>query len=377
MGATIQEVLSRSASAHFGKRRYPEHVYRAAWLMEHCGTEVLGDHAVVCERGHVVGYYYNSCRHRSCPRCSYRETERWLAGVRERLLPCAHHHVIFTLPHDLLPFWRWNRSGLADLLFRVAWDVVRTLLGEDRYLGGRSGMIASFQSWSETLAEHPHLHCIVPRVGWDVAKGMVEARKSILLPARAVKSLFRGKFLGELERSLRRGELEIPPHLEGRGWRQLLRYAARRKWNVRIQPAYQHADGVATYLARYLRGGPVKNHRLALSGDRIVMWGRGGDAASTVTFSADEFLRRLFSHIPEPGFRAVRSYGIYHHHHREILKQLQTELLGLTIGARSARLPPPEKGLEARCCPQCGSPLRVIWPRRGRPPPAVELRLAS
>ena len=42
------------------------------------------------------------------------------------------------------------------------------------------------------------------------------------------------------------------------------------KWNVRIMERYRHGAGVVTYLARYLRGGPIKNGRLvAYDGDCV------------------------------------------------------------------------------------------------------------
>ena len=42
------------------------------------------------------------------------------------------------------------------------------------------------------------------------------------------------------------------------------------KWNVRIMERYRHGAGVVTYLARYLRGGPIKNARLvAFDGARV------------------------------------------------------------------------------------------------------------
>jgi hypothetical protein len=43
-----------------------------------------------------------------------------------------------------------------------------------------------------------------------------------------------------------------------------------RAWHVRIEPPYAHGRGLVVYLARYLRGGPIKNHRLlACAGGRV------------------------------------------------------------------------------------------------------------
>jgi hypothetical protein len=73
---------------------------------------------------------------------------------------------------------------------------------------------------------------------------------------------------------------------------------------------YRHGEGVATYLARYLKGGPLKNQRLvAFDGEEVSFrYGdfREADAAGrpkakTLRLSVVEFLGRLLLHVPPPG----------------------------------------------------------------------------
>lgn len=42
----------------------------------------------------------------------------------------------------------------------------------------------------------------------------------------------------------------------------MLVQAAHQQWNIRIAERYRHGRGVVKYLARYVRGGPIKDHRL-------------------------------------------------------------------------------------------------------------------
>ena len=51
-------------------------------------------------------------------------------------------------------------------------------------------------------------------------------------------------------------------------------------WNVKIYDAYRHGRGVATYLARYLRGGPIKASRLIeeQEGEVVFRYRLGTDA---------------------------------------------------------------------------------------------------
>jgi hypothetical protein len=73
---------------------------------------------------------------------------------------------------------------------------------------------------------------------------------------------FRGKLLAALRQGLAQGQLRLP---EGRSPQQmanLLNQLGRTQWNVHIRERYPHGTGVLTYLARYLRGGPLATQRL-------------------------------------------------------------------------------------------------------------------
>ena len=85
------------------------------------------------------------------------------------------------------------------------------------------------------------------------------------LPARARGDAplpFRGKLLDAVRQALDRGELRVPADSSRERLRSLLNRLGRKKWNVRICARYDHGEGVAAYLARYLKGGPLKNTQL-------------------------------------------------------------------------------------------------------------------
>jgi len=146
-----------------------------------CRTAALGGHVLGCSAGHIAGVWYNSCRHRACPQCSKLQIDRWLTGWRERLLPCDHYHVIFTLPHDLLELWQLNRRRLTDHLFRAVQATLFEMLGDERHLGAKPGVIAALHTWGRTLTFHPHLHCLVTGGGL-AADGWRQRRAAICCP---------------------------------------------------------------------------------------------------------------------------------------------------------------------------------------------------
>src|SRR5207245_9260242 len=157
-----------------------------------------------------------------------------------------------------------------EVLFRGVRETLFTLLGDPQWLGAQPGVLAALHTWGRTLSLHPHVHCLVTGGGRDAAGQWRAVTTGYLLPVAVVRSLFRGKVLGELEALWTMGQLQLPPGLDDDDVRRVLVEAARRKWNVRITERYKHGRGVAVYLARYVRGGPIKDHRfVAFDGARV------------------------------------------------------------------------------------------------------------
>jgi len=270
---TLQMIFQDAFPAYEQRHALPAHVRRAAHALMQCRTAALGGHIQACPDGHVARVWYNSCRHRSCPQCAYLQTERWLARQRARLLACDHYHVIFTLPHDLNSLWLANVPVMTTLLFQAVRDTLGVLLADPKYLGAQPGIIAALHTWSQTLVLHPHLHCLVTGGGLTPAGQWVAVRHGFLLPARVVMAVFRGKMLDAIRQAYAREDLVLPEGMRPQPFVNLLNrlgHPTKTRWHVRIMERYAHGAGVVTYLARYLRGGPIKNGRLvAYDGARV------------------------------------------------------------------------------------------------------------
>jgi hypothetical protein len=386
---TLQTIFQDVFPAYEHTHPLPAHVRKAAHAIMQCRTAALGGHIQACPDGHVMRVWYNSCRHRSCPQCAYLQTERWLALQRARLLACDHYHVIFTLPHDLNPLWLANVPVMTTLLFQAVRDTLSALLADPKYLGAQPGIMAALHSWSQTLVLHPHVHCLVTGGGLTVEGQWKAVRYGFLLPVRVVMAVFRGKLLAAIRQALARAELELP---EGMRPQQLLNllhrlgHPRKTKWNVHIRERYRHGTGVVTYLARYVRGGPIKNARLvAWDGARVTFTCRprqeeadgGRPSPQRLTLAVADFLQRWLLHVPVPQTRVVRSYGLYH----------PTQADALAICRAHVGQPPVEAPValdwqtvcaqrgdrHPECCPTCGQFLVCtgVIPRGGAPPPVL------
>jgi hypothetical protein len=293
---------------------------------------------------------------------------------------------------------------LATVLFRAAWATLRELLADPKYLGATPGMIAALHTWGQTLVLHPHLHCLV--TGGGLAEDTWKAvRNGYLLPARVVMPVFRGKLLQALHKALEAEQLTLPAGMPLPQLRMLLHRLGRQPWHVQIMERYAHGQGVATYLARYLRGGPLKPGRVVAWDEQTVNFryadtqdpdegGRGKRKLLTLTVA--EFLQRWLLHVPPPGLQVVRAYGLYAPTKRAALVQSR-QVLGQppldplpvldwqSYYAQQGRQHP-------ECCPVCGQRLirmatippdhntarSVLWPQPEAPPAlGPELREAA
>jgi hypothetical protein len=276
---------------------------------------------------------------------------------------------------------------MTTLLFQAVHDTLGTLLADPKYLGAQPGIIAALHTWSQTLVLHPHVHCLVTGGGRTPDGHWKAVRHGFLLPARVVMAVFRGKMLGALRRAFARDALVLPEAMRPQQFLNLLNrlgHAQKTPWNVHIRERYRHGAGVVTYLARYLRGGPLKNARLvAYDGARVTFTCRarqeeadgGRPSPQRLTLSIADFLQRWLLHVPMPQTRVVRSYGLYHPSHAAALAvcraalgqppmEVPAALDWQTVCAQRVEAHPER-------CPTCGQRLVCtgVIPRGGAPPP--------
>jgi hypothetical protein len=383
MAVTLQEILQTRFAAYAQAHKAPRRVWKAAHAVMRCRTAALGGHVRCCPQGHVTEIWYNSCRHRACPRCCTHRISQWLDQWQQQLLPTDHFHVIFTLPSELHELWRWNRAALIEVLFRSVRETLLTLLDDPKWLGAQPGILATLHTWGRTLALHPHVHCLVSGGGLNAEGQWGAVRTGFLLPVAVVRSLFRGKVLGAIEALWTTGQLQVPPSFEADSVRRVLVAAARQKWNIRIAERYSHGRGVMKYLARYVRGGPIKDHRfVAFDGQQVrfrygnlrELDAQGQPQQQEMTLTVDEFLRRWSEHVPLPGVHTIRAWGLYASTQRPKLAYCREHLpekdAPPVMPSRAANDSPHDRDHPWAQCPVCHQPLVPVQvlPRAGAPP---------
>lgn len=331
---------------------------KALYNILHCRTASLGGHEEVCNCCGKINYSYNSCRDRHCPKCQGTKQAIWVEELINTTLPVKHYHIIFTVPHALNDICLWNDSMYYKVLFSAVWRTLHSF-GYTHY-GAETGAVAMLHTWGQNLSLHPHIHCIVPAVGYSLKGEWKHLDKygNYLYPVHELSKTFKGKFMDSLKRKLKKENMLV-------AFDPQIQKAYGKKWVVNCQPSMAKADHVIGYLGQY-------THRVAISNDRILDITnthvkfiakdyRDNAMKKPVILEGTEFLRRFCMHVMSKGFVRIRRYGIYNATTKRNLKlqfvpeekpdidQLQKEAIEETTIERIKRL----TGIDVGLCPVC------------------------
>jgi Putative transposase/Transposase zinc-binding domain len=331
MRCTLQDVFAEHFDAFAAQRPLHLRERRAAWCIRHCFTASMGSHLLVCPQGHFQLIQYHACRHRSCPRCAEAPRRAWIDAELQRLLPCPHFHAVFTLPHELLSLWTFNRRAMADLLMNCVRESLLHMLASPRHGGIVPGLLMTLHTWGRDLSYHPHVHCLVSAGGLDFEARFKPLPQRWLLPLPPLRKLFAGKLLAGLKALLAQADFVLPPQQPRSFWLDRISGLYNKHWNIEIQPPYGHAQGVALYLAHYLKGGPIPAERplfIDRRGNvRMPYFEHRSQRRKTLCLPAAQFIERVLWHVPPGGQHLVRRAGLYcaalRDQHREMLDQLR------------------------------------------------------
>jgi hypothetical protein len=299
------------------------------------------------------------------------EKERWLEARQKDLLPTPYFHVVFTLPEGLRPLALRNQKVVYSLLFRAVSETLTELARDSKHLGAEIGLMAILHTWSQTLIDHPHLHCLVTGGGLSLdGSRWLRSKKDFFIPVQVLSSLFRGKFLGGLKKLYEAEELKFLGQIEELkappAFKRFLTNLYCQAWVVYCRSPLKHPEKVVDYLGRY-------THRVALSNDRLVklednrVTFRWRDSADNnkikwLTLEAFEFIRRFLLHVLPNQFVKIRYYGILSHRSRKGKLLRCKKLLGVLVPEESKQVLKETwqdlltriTGIDPRVCPYCG-----------------------
>ncbi len=349
-------------------RAVPYEQLKAMHHIEICRTAKLGGHVEQCNRCGFEKIAYNSCRDRHCPKCQTLTKEKWLNDRKAELLPCGYFHLVFTLPHDLNPIILSNKRTTINILFAAVNETLQAFAKDPQWrLEGRLGFICVLHTWSQTLMDHFHLHCMIPAGALSFAKDRWIPADTYLFKITSLAKEFKKRYLKLLLKAYLKDELiftEKTAALESKQtFKQLINALSNTKWIAYAKRPFAGPEQVLEYLGRY-------THRVAISNNRIVSIDNGSvtftyrdrkrdNEIKEMTLDADEFIRRFLLHVLPKGLIKIRYFGFLSHTNKKkeipLIRKLIDpdatfpEKIKETICEMMLRL----TGIDITCCPVC------------------------
>jgi hypothetical protein len=329
--------------------------------IEQCRTAALGGHVERCNACSFERIAYNSCRNRHCPKCQAMAKEQWLNDRKAELLPCGYFHLVFTLPHDLNPVILGNRKQTLTLLFSAANETLQAFSRDPQWrLEGQLGFIAVLHTWSQTLIDHFHLHCLIPGGVLAFTKDKwLPASESFLFRVESLAKEFRKRYLRKLGNAYRKDRINVPQAI---AFQDMIHSLAKCQWIVYAKRPFSGPQQVLEYLGRYTHRVAISNHRiLSIAHGKVAFTYRDPKrkTVKVMTLAAEEFIRRFLLHVLPKSFMKIRYFGFLAHRNKKQTIPLLRKLIN-----PKAKLPEKIKetvvqmmlrltGIDVTTCPEC------------------------
>ena len=341
--------------------------------IEQCRSAALGGHVLRCQACEHTQTAYNSCRNRHCPKCQGNAARRWLEAREADLLPVEYYHVVFTLPAPISAIAYYNKAVIYGLLFEVAAETLRTIAADPKHLGAQIGLTLVLHTWGSALTHHPHVHGIVPGGGLSPdSERWVGCKPGFFLSVRVLSRLFRRRFLEELDRAHRSGQLqffgEYAHLIDATTFADWLAPMRKCEWVVYAKRPFAGPAAVLAYLSRYTHRVAISNRRLVASDERGVTFrwkdyrAKGRTRYKTMTLGTEEFMHRFLLHVLPGGFHRIRHFGLFANAGRKANLAKARELLHVVPEGDV----PDGDDVPLACvqptfvCPHCGGAMSII-----------------
>ncbi len=318
----IRDVIEPHWDTYLAKHpRLHPRVIRSVDSMRICRTPALGYNEYICPDCGEIKKVNHSCKHRFCPQCGQIDTNKWAQKIAGNLLNIKHHHVIFTVPHELNQLFRFNERLLYSSLMNTASHVLINWFQHSKKC--MPGIMTVLHTFGSDIKYHIHLHMLISSGGLDTDSNELKLiPNKFLVKSDFIRNKFRHEFEGVLIQYRDQGKLNFPDSMKSCYFKKFLKDMNKKNsWVVHIcpEPLKDPAD-IVGYIGRYTRRACISEYRLEHIDINNVTFTwkdykaiRKGDSEiiKQAVLPWETFLNRLFQHIPHKGFRMVRYYGIY------------------------------------------------------------------
>ena len=309
---TIQEILEDYWPSFLDK--YNGHI-RSVVLDEvekaiNCGNPNNGGALYVCPCCGNYKFVPFRCHTRFCNTCGTVYQENRANSIALKLLNCKHRHVVFTIPEELRPYFRKDRS-LLNILFQSAAQTISdwsySLNKKENF---KTGMVVGLHTFGRDLKWNPHIHMLLTE---GASGNYTEWRKIPYLPYPMLRKKWQTTLLYNLYDAL---DEDIFSKAE---FKHLMNYLYKTYTegfyvNAPSKTDFNSPMAVAKYVTRYIGRPAMAQSRITdYDGTYVSYWYQRHEDNEIVNVRehAHNFIKKLIIHIPEKGFNMLRYYGLY------------------------------------------------------------------
>lgn len=291
--------------------------YKAANAIRVCRTAALGIDTYACPECGEVREIYHSCKNRFCPTCGWRDTLKWAARMKDKLLRVPHRHVVMTLPHVLLDLVKRNKKEMLNIMMRTSAEALKIWMM--KAFGLKVGVIAVLHTYGETKQYHVHTHMLL---SW----GGIDGNGRIVVPERSkvndafIRSIFKHTFDKALIELFDNGKLKHDFRNRMEFMSFIKHVVNKKQWIVHLEPPLEMPEQVIQYIGRYSKRACLSEYKITAMEDENITFryrdyqnspDRRNPLEKELTLHYREFFPRLMQHVPLHYFRIVRYYGFY------------------------------------------------------------------
>ncbi len=304
----VADVFRRYGKEYKKSHRMNDEQRKVMAAISVCRTAQLGGHSEVCDHCATMRNSYNSCRNRHCPKCQTMTKEDWLEKRKQELLPCGYFHMVFTVPHALNPIILGNRRALLSCLFQAVRNTILSFAADPQWkLEGKPGLLTILHTWSQTMIDHFHIHCLIPAgVLSSDGRNWNPSSEKFLFRVQSLAKEFKKQYLSMVS------AVSDKETLPGNS-KVLLEQARGKKWIVYAKKPFAGPEQVLEYLGRYTHRIAISNHRIrSIDNDTVIFTYRdrqNNNELREMPLSAMEFIRRFLLHVLPFRFMKIRYYG--------------------------------------------------------------------
>ncbi len=324
---TLMNILQKIFKEHYKEMLYILHprqsVIENVDRMIHCGDPSFGGAMYGCPSCGNLKFIPFRCHSRFCPTCGNKYSIKRTTSMSFKIINVQHRHCVFTIAHELRPFFLQERSLLNCLFSAVRSVLLRMFHNDNKAELFTPGFICVLHTFGRDLKWNSHIHCLISEGGLGNS-GLW--RNKTHFNYKLMRDSFRTALLNELQSHLPDSFKKVKSSIYRNHKNGFYVYAKPNKCNpssvIKYIGRYLGRPFIATSRIDHYDGETVTFHYNRHEDDKLV----------TETIPVLDFISRLICHIPEKHFKMIHYYGLYARH------RLSDKKLNLSISRQKHKI---------------------------------------